>query len=270
MYDYLMDALLDTLKIIPFLFVSYMIMELFEHKINSEKILKKCHKFGPFIGGILGIIPQCGFSLLGSNLYAVRVISLGTLFSIYLSTSDEMLPILIANKTDLSIILKILFIKFAIGFLFGLLVDLIIRKKDNNIHDLCMHDKCHCEEEGIIKSSVIHTLKISLYLFLITFLLNMVNISNIANNLLTNSKIFGPIIFSILGLIPNCATSVVITELYLNKVILFGTCIGGLLSSSGMGILVLFKENKNLKENILILMALIFISSIVGIIINYI
>ncbi len=269
MYDSLIDAILDTLKIIPFLFISYLIMELLEHKIDSKRILKKCHKFGPFIGSILGIIPQCGFSLLGSNLYAVRVISLGTLFSIYLSTSDEMLPILIANNTETSIILRILFVKFAVGFLFGLLVDLIIRKKENNIHELCTHDNCHCED-SIIKSSVIHTLKISLYLFIITFILNMIDISSIANNLITNNKILSPIIFSILGLIPNCATSVVITELYINKVILFGTCIGGLLSSSGMGILVLFKENKNLKENILILLTLITISTIVGIIINYI
>lgn len=269
MYNSFIDALLDTLKIIPFLFISYLIMELLEHKIDSKKILKKCNKFGPFIGSILGMIPQCGFSLLGSNLYAVRVVSLGTLFSIYLSTSDEMLPILIANKTESSIILKIIFIKFAVGFLFGLLVDLLIRKKENHIHDLCLHDNCHCEE-SIIKSSIIHTLKISLYLFIITFILNLIDIPSIANNLLTNSKILSPIIFSILGLIPNCATSVVITELYLNKVILFGTCISGLLSSSGMGILVLFKENKNLKENILILLTLSTISMIVGIIINYI
>lgn len=269
MYDSLIDSLLDTLKIIPFLFISYLIMELLEHKIDSKKILKKCHKFGPFIGSILGIIPQCGFSLLGSNLYAVRVISLGTLFSIYLSTSDEMLPILIANNTESSLILKIIFIKFAVGFLFGLLVDLLIRKKEDHIHDLCLHDNCHCED-GIIKSSVIHTLKISLYLFIITFILNMIDISSIANNLITNNKILSPIIFSIIGLIPNCATSVVITELYLNKVILFGTCISGLLSASGLGILVLFKENKNLKENILILLTLIFISMLVGTIINYI
>lgn len=269
MYESLIDAILDTLKIIPFLFISYLIMELLEHKIDSKKILKKCHKFGPFIGSILGIIPQCGFSLLGSNLYAVRVISLGTLFSIYLSTSDEMLPILIANNTESSLILKIIFIKFAVGFLFGLLVDLLIRKKEDHIHDLCLHDNCHCED-GIIKSSVIHTLKISLYLFIITFILNMVDISSIANNLITNNRILSPIIFSIIGLIPNCATSVVITELYVNNVILFGTCISGLLSASGLGILVLFKENKNLKENILILLTLIFISMLVGIIINYI
>lgn len=269
MYDSLIDSLLDTLKIIPFLFVSYLIMELLEHKIDSPKILKKFNKFGPFIGSILGIIPQCGFSLLGSNLYAVRVISLGTLFSIYLSTSDEMLPILIANNSETNLIFKILFIKFAVGFLFGLLVDLIIRKKENNIHELCTHDNCHCEE-SIFKSSIIHTLKISLYLFIITFILNMIDISSMANSLLTSNKMLSPIIFSILGLIPNCATSVVITELYLNKVILFGTCISGLLSASGLGILVLFKENKNLKENILILLTLISISMIVGIIINYI
>lgn len=269
MYDSLIDALLDTLKIIPFLFISYIIMELLEHKIDSKKILKKCNRFGPFIGSLLGIIPQCGFSLLASNLYAVRVISLGTLFSIYLSTSDEMLPILIANKTESSIIIKILFIKFAVGFILGLIIDLIIRKKENSIHDLCEHDHCHCEE-SLLKSSIIHTLKISFYLFIVTLILNMIDISNLANNLVTNNKILGSIIFSIIGLIPNCATSIVITELYLNKIILFGNCIAGLLSSSGMGLLVLFRENKNLKENILILLTLIFISSLVGIIINYI
>ena len=128
------EALLDTLKLIPFLFISFIVMELIEHKLNNKNKLKKINKFGPLAGATLGLIPQCGFSVVASTLYSARVITLGTLFAIFLATSDEMLPILIANQADVSIILKILFTKFILGLSFGILVDIIHKTKlSNNI-----------------------------------------------------------------------------------------------------------------------------------------
>lgn len=267
--EFLLDALLDTIKLLPFLFISFIIMELIEHKLNNKKKIKKMNKFGPLAGSILGLIPQCGFSVVSSNLYAARVITLGTLFSIYLSTSDEMLPILIANKTNINIIAKILFTKFILGLFFGVLVDIIYKTKlSNNINEICEEEHCHCKE-SIIKSSLIHTLKISLFIIIVNIILNLIIDKEQLINIINNSKIISPIIASIIGLIPNCASSVVITELYLQEIIPFGSCISGLLSGSGLGLLILFKQNKNIKENIIILITLILFSSICGIILNY-
>lgn len=267
----ILDALIDSLKLIPFLFISFIVMELIEHKLNNKNKLEKINKFGPLAGASLGIIPQCGFSVIASNLYAARVITLGTLFSIYLSTSDEMLPILIANKTNINIIVEILFTKFALGLLFGILVDIFYKTKSNNkINDICDSDHCHCNKEGIIKSSVIHTIKISLFIILLNIFLNIIIDKEALTIFVNNNKILSPILSSLIGLIPNCASSIIITELYLEKIIPFGSCISGLLTGSGLGLIILFKQNKNLKENIIILLALISFSSFCGIILNII
>ena len=270
MIDVLLDAIIDVLKLIPFLFISFLIMELIEHKLNNKKSLSKANKYGPFIGSTLGIIPQCGFSALASNLYAARVITLGTLISVYLSTSDEMLPIMISHQTDITIILKILLIKFLIGLLFGFLIDFIYQQKNKtDIKHICEEDHCHCED-GIIKSSLIHTLKIAFFILVINIVLNLIIDENIIRSFATNNKILAPIITSLIGLIPNCASSVIITELYLDGIITLGSCLSGLLAGAGVGILVLFKQNKNLKENLLILLILVFIASICGIVFNFI
>ena len=270
MLDIILDAIIDVLKLIPFLFISFLIMELIEHKLKNKKILTKTNRLGPIVGSTLGVIPQCGFSALASNLYAARVITLGTLISIYLSTSDEMLPIMISHKTDISIILKILLIKFLLGLLCGIIIDLIYKKnKENNIKHLCKEDHCHCED-GIVKSSIIHTLKITFFILIINIILNTIIDKELITNFVNNNKILAPIITSIIGLIPNCASSVIITELYLDNIITLGSCISGLLAGSGIGILILFKQNKNIKENLLILLILILIASSCGIILNLI
>ena len=156
MLDIIQDTLLDTVKLLPFLFVTFLIIEYIEHKINNKKIITKSKKFGPFFGSLLGVIPQCGISASATNLYATRIITLGTLISVYLSTSDEMLPILIANKADTSIILKILGLKFIIGMISGFIIDLILRKKEQpQIESLCVHDHCNCNHNhSIIKSAI--------------------------------------------------------------------------------------------------------------------
>lgn len=268
MLDIILDALVDTLKLIPFLFISFLLMELIEHKLKNKQILTRANKIGPIIGSVLGVVPQCGFSALASNLYAARVITIGTLISIYLSTSDEMLPIMLSHKTDITIILKILLIKFLLGLLFGIIIDLLYqRKKGNDIKHLCEEDNCHCEE-SIIKSSIIHTIKIALFIFIINALLNTIIDKELITNFVNNNKVLAPIITSIIGLIPNCASSVIITELYLENVITLGSTLSGLLAGSGVGVLVLFKQNKDLKENLIILLILIIIASSCGIVLN--
>lgn len=279
MIDILIDTLIDSIKLLPFLFITYLIMEYIEHKTNlhSKELIKKSGKFGPFIGSFLGIFPQCGFSAAASNLYAGRIITLGTLIAIFLSTSDEMLPILISEAVSVKIILGILLLKFIIGFIVGFIIDLIMRQKMNNnsgdiaIKNLCEHEHCHCET-GILKSSIKHTLNIFLFILLISLLLNVVIFfigeENICN-LILNKPIIGPAISGLIGLIPNCASSVVITKLYLSGVINLSTMLSGLLVGSGLGLIVLFRVNKNLKENFKIVFILYLIGVISGIFIGF-
>ena len=271
MLEIFLDALLDTLKLIPFLFLSFIIMEVLEHKLTSKKKLSQLNKFGPLAGATLGIVPQCGFGALAANLYASRVISLGTLIAIYLSTSDEMIPIMVSEKIPLNKMLPILLYKFLLGLFFGVLIDIFYRKKTSNeIHHFCEEEHCNCKKAGIVKSSIIHTLKIVFFIFIVNLILGSVVDTEIITNFTSQNKILAPVIMSIVGLIPNWAASVVITELYLENIITFGSLLAGLLASSGVGLLILFKQNKNLKENFIILFLLIIIASVCGIIFNYV
>ena len=279
-------TLLEGIKLLPFLFITYLIMEYLEHKTGekTKSIIKKSGKLGPLLGGFLGIFPQCGFSAAASNLYAGRIITVGTLIAIFLSTSDEMLPVLISENAPMGLIIKILLIKLIIAIIAGFTIDFVIRlinKKlkvketqvEEEIGHMCEHEHCHCEEGSIIKSSIKHTLNIFGFILLITFILNTViyfigeeNISN----LILNMPVVGPLISGIVGLIPNCAGSVILTQLYLSNVISLGSMIGGLLVGSGIGILVLFRVNKNLKQNLKILGVLYAIGVISGIVIDLI
>ena len=281
MLEVIEDTLIDAIKLLPFLFITYLIMEYIEHKMGekSKKAIKKSGKFGPVIGGILGVFPQCGFSVSATNLYAGRVITLGTLIAVYLSTSDEMLPIFISEAVSPIIILKILGIKLIIGIIAGVLIDLIIglisknntKEGKNEIGHICEEEHCHCDENGVIKSALKHTLNIFLFIILITFIINIVvhfvGEETIASWIL-NKPIIGPIITSLIGLIPNCAASVIITNMYLENVISLGSMIAGLLTGAGVGLAVLFKTNNKLKENIGIVALLYTIGAISGIIIE--
>lgn len=280
MLDVLIDTIIDSIKLLPFLFVAYLIMEYIEHKTSdkTKKIVQKSGKFGPFIGGILGIFPQCGFSAIASNLYAGRIITLGTLIAIFLSTSDEMLPILISEAAPLDIILKILVVKLIIGIIAGFVIDSVIslinknknnkENEDGKIGEICEHEHCHCEKDGILKSSLKHTINIFIYIFIVSFILNTV-IHIIGEDklsmLILNRPVIGPIIAGLIGLIPNCASSVILTQLYLSEVISVATMISGLLVGAGVGILILFRVNKNIKENIRIIGLLYVIGVIAGI-----
>ena len=280
MWDAILDSLIDTVKLIPFLLITYIIMEFIEHKTShkTKDAIKKSGHFGPLIGGILGVVPQCGFSAAASSLYSARIISLGTLIAVFLSTSDEMLPILISEAVDVRIILSILGIKLVIAVIVGFIIDLFFRKKfetsedEPEIKDLCEHEHCHCEH-GIFKSALKHTINITLYIFIISLVLNIIiyfiGEDNLAH-ILNSTPIIGPIIASLVGLIPNCASSVIITQLYLSKVLNFATMIAGLLVNTGVGLLILFRTNKDLKENIKITVLLFAIGVIFGIIFDLI
>lgn len=278
MKEIVLDTLLDALKLLPFLFVAFLIMEYIEHKFNekSKNKISKAGKFGPIFGSLLGAVPQCGFSVMATNLYATRIITVGTLISIYLSTSDEMLPILISEGAKVSVIFKILIIKIIIGMICGFVIDFILRKKHNEkdyeIKDFCLEHHCDCNH-GIIKSSLKHTLNIILFIVLVTFLLNTgihyLGEENIGKLFLKDS-VFAPFVSSLIGLIPNCGASVIITELYLSGVISFASCISGLLTGSGVALLVLFKVNKNKKDNVKILLTLYLIGAISGLLMEFI
>lgn len=271
MQEILLDAIIDSLKIFPFLFCTFLIMEYLEHKMTkkSENIIQKSGKYGPLLGAILGVFPQCGFSIAATNFYAARVITLGTLISVYLATSDEMLPILISEHASISFILVVLFIKFFIGGLFGFIIDFIFPSKKEStveIHQLCKKEHCGCEH-GIFKSTIKHTLHIFFFLFIVTVILNF-GFSylgeDVISRLFMKNSVFGPFLSSLIGLIPNCGSSVLITELYLNHTISFSSLISGLLTGSGIALLVLFRSNKNLKENLFILLAIYSIGVFVG------
>ena len=277
MLDIIIDTVLDVLKILPFLYISFLIIEIIEHKFSnkSEKIIKKSGKFGPFLGGLLGIIPQCGFSVLATNLYVTRILSIGTLISIYLTTSDEMLPILISHNVELSLILKILGTKLIIGIFFGFIIDFIFRKYNNKKNDyhICDDENCNCDKENIWISSLTHTIKILVFIFIINFVLNII-INYYGNDVLTKlflkDTMYSPFLSSLVGLIPNCGASVLLTELYLGGAISFASMIAGLLTGSGVALLFLFRYNKNIKENILILSLIYIIGSFSGLIIEII
>lgn len=272
----LLDTLFESLNLLPFLLITFLIIEFIEHKASKKsiKMLTKTKKYGPIIGGILGATPQCGLGVMATNLYATNIITIGTLIAIYLSTSDEMLPVLISEGMPFSKILIILLIKVIIGVVCGFIIDFIFRKKNKytkiDVQELCENEHCHCED-SIIKSSLIHTLKTFSFIFLVSFVLHIF-IHEIGedkiSNLLLNGNIFTPFLSSIIGLIPNCAGSVVITELYVNNVISFGSMLAGLLTGSGISILILFKVNSDLKDNMMILGTIYIIGVIFGILFN--
>lgn len=270
------ETLLDSLNLLPFLIVTFLIIEFIEHKASKKSIKKlaQAKKYGPIVGGILGATPQCGLGVMATNLYATNIITIGTLVAIYLSTSDEMLPVLLSEGMPVYKIIFILLIKIVIGISCGFLIDLIFRKRNKSnrleVEELCEHEHCHCEE-SIVKSALLHSIKTFVFIFLVSFVLHLF-IHEIGedkiSNLLLNGNIFTPFISSIIGLIPNCAGSVVITELYVNNVISFGSMIAGLLTGSGVSILVLFKVNNNLKDNLTILGIIYTIGVVFGIIFN--
>ena len=253
--DVIHDTYIDSLRILPFLFLAYLAMECLEHWTGGrmQAIVRKSGKAGPAIGGILGIFPQCGFSAAAANLYAGRIITLGTLMAVFLSTSDEMLPIMISENVGISMIGKILLIKVLFALAAGFLVDVLFRKKEEpQIGHLCERQHCHCER-GIWRSAFSHTWRIFLYIILVSLILNFV-IALIGEETLAavvlNRPALSLFVSALVGMIPNCTSSVVLTQLYLGGVLGAGALMAGLLSGSGVGFLVLLRVNEDRKESL--------------------
>lgn len=266
--DVIHDTYIDSLRILPFLFLAYLAMECLEHWTGGrmQAIVRKSGKAGPAIGGILGIFPQCGFSAAAANLYAGRIITLGTLMAVFLSTSDEMLPIMISENVGISMIGKILLIKVLFALAAGFLVDVLFRKKEEpQIGHLCERQHCHCER-GIWRSAFSHTWRIFLYIILVSLILNFV-IALIGEETLAavvlNRPALSLFVSALVGMIPNCASSVVLTQLYLGGVLGAGALTAGLLSGSGVGFLVLLRVNENRKENLRIF-GLLYVLGVAG------
>ncbi len=325
------DALKDCVKLIPFLLVTYLLMEWLERKTEEKQIraMKSAGMYGPFLGGILGVVPQCGFSLVAANLYSGGVITVGVLLAVFLSTSDEMLPIFMSQSVPSMVIIKILLTKAVIAIVTGYVIDIAnrwIKKRMNkglgnnkvsesvskadghnhhdniyseaheeagkeddgslhhhghdhdhhidgekSIHGVCVNEHCNCQD-GIIKSTIKHTIKIALFIVVISFAINVIigligeeNIQRVFSDV----PVIGELVSALVGLIPNCAASVIITQLYLEGVLNAGAMMAGLLVSAGVGIMVLFRMNrKRIKENIKIILTLFAVSVIWGLLIN--
>lgn len=314
--DVLEDAFFDTLYLIPFLFVTYLFMEWLEHKTGekTQRAIERAGAAGPLVGAVLGVVPQCGFSAAASTLYAGRVIGLGTLFAVYLSTSDEMLPIFIAEQVAPTTIIGILIIKIVIGMAFGFAVDFALRvaqrpREELRIHELCERDHCECSHDcetcrenpelayghhddcadgcthehhhhdhshdagwgGIAKSALKHTVQVTLFVFLVSLALNAVLAivgEDALGSFLGSNEALAVLGSAVVGLIPNCAASVAIAQLYVEGVLGFGACMAGLLSAAGVGLLVLARTNRRPAENVAIILVLVVFSAVCGLIIQ--
>ena len=271
--DVIIDTILDSARIFPFLFLTYLLMEYLEHRAKDKtvRMLKKAGPFGPVAGAFAGLLPQCGFSAAATSLYAGRIVSLGTLMAVYLSTSDEMIPVLVAAQVSPKVIVSILAVKLVTGMVAGIIIDAVGRlgqKKDNDyhIHEMCESEHCHCEN-GIFKSALIHSGKVILFIFILSFFVNYfmqyIGVSGI--QYVTIGESYGVIVLaSILGLIPNCAVSVALTQLYAGGMLGEGALIAGLLVGAGIGLMVLIRVNKKPLENIKIIALLWAIGLAVG------
>lgn len=277
-WDIILDTLLDSVKMLPFLFGAYLLIEFLEHKASDklQNALSKSGNHGIVVGAILGTVPQCGFSVAAANLYSGKVITLGTLIAVFISTSDEAIPVLLSSPGNAGVLLKLIIAKIVIALIAGFLVDFVLKARhvqenepelqDHNV--LCHH--CGCEH-GIIRSAIKHTVSIFLFILLVSFVLNGLITwigQDIISKVLLTDSVFQPFIAALIGLIPNCAASVMLVQLFLAGSLSFGSVVAGLCTGAGIGLAVLFRANRNWKKNLLILLLLYGIGSISGLMIH--
>lgn len=271
--EVLLHSLVSTLRLLPFLFLTYLVMEYIEHRASdkTEKFMRRAGRFGPVVGGLLGAVPQCGFSAAAANLYTARVVTFGTLIAVFLSTSDEMIPILFAGNIPAMDIALIVLYKAAVGVACGFLIDFLLRlmkveREPINIDELCENDECHCER-GILYSAVHHTLTISLFVLLVTVGINALVFfvgENTLAALFSDKPVISHLVSAIIGLIPNCASSVLLSTMYSGGIISIGTMLSGLFSGAGVGLIVLYRVNKRVKENVIITVLLVLLGTAFG------
>lgn len=273
MFELIAEALTDTLRALPFLFFAYVLIEYMEHHVSLQFLqrLMTHNRLGIVVGALLGVIPQCGFSVTAANFYTSRLISAGTLVAVFLATSDEAIPILIAEPGMLPVVWKMILLKLIIAIAAGILLDMVWKKKEKHemFHELC-HD-CHCEERSFLRSAAYHTLKLGIFLLAVNLILGGLMefaSGNVIRKMFLDGNVFQPFLTALIGLIPNCAASVALTELYLEGHIAFGSLAAGLCSGAGLGIAVLFRTNKSRKENLIILGWLYLAAVVAGGLIN--
>jgi len=275
----LLHTALEAIRILPFLYLTYLLMEFLEHKSGdaTERLLRRSGRVGPLLGGAMGVVPQCGFSAAASGLYAGRLITVGTLLAVYLSTSDEMIPVMINHGIRPLFMLAVLGCKLVIAVVVGFAVDGIIyllpsgnRDTEPQIEDLCEREHCKCGDH-FAKSALNHTLKTLAFIFLVSLALNatveIVGEDALAG-LVLNRPFWGSVLSSLVGLIPNCASSVVLTELYLSGVISFGSVMSGLLVNAGVGILVLFRNNRPIRDSVRVVAILFLVGALGGLLLD--
>ncbi len=275
--DYLMDALIDSAKMLPILFVIYLLMEFLEHRMGSNfpKLLGKTTKVGPFAGALVGAIPQCGLAAASASLYSGRIITLGTLMAVFLSASDEMLPILISEAVPLLTILKIVGLKVAIAMLSGYAVDLVLRSRgridENAKREAEEAFEGYEHHSNMFVCAIRRTLEIFIYVFVFSLILNII-IGSVGEERLAGAfssiPVVGEMVAGLVGLIPNCAASVVITELYIDGIIGAGPLFAGLLVNAGVGTMVLIKTNRSVKGSLSVIGLLYAIGLVWGVLIS--
>ncbi len=288
--DVLMDAVIDTAKLIPFLLVTYIAMEALEHGTAglSERIVRGAGRLGPLLGALVGVIPQCGFSAMAATLFSARVVGMGTLVAVILSTSDEMLPVFVAEGAPVGQIAAVMGIKVVVGIIVGFVIDVVVRSMGldgdgrAHIHELCEREGCHCDDDhdhlpaddacacghdhshghgeggvvsSVLKSALSHTVQVTAFIFVISlalgFLMESVGEDNVAA-LVANHPIRSVMVAALVGLIPNCAASVFISELFMSGAIGTPAMLAGLLASGGVGLLVLFRTNADMRQNVFV------------------
>ena len=276
MFEIIIETIIDNLKLFPFLFAAYLLLEYLEHQASERtmNLVVKSEKKGPLVGAICGVIPQCGFSAMAANFFAAHIITLGTLAAIFLSTSDEMLPIMLAQSVPLRTICLIIGYKFAYGLICGLMIDFCLKSQSlqADISSLCRNENCPCEKETSLGyAAFFHSFKITIYIFAVSLLLNIgleyFSFNEVLRKIFT-TPLLSELLSALFGLIPNCSPSVILTQLYLENSINLSTMISGTLAGSGVGILILFKVNRNLKQNLKILLLIYSLGVIGGIISN--
>ena len=275
--EVLLHGFLDTLNILPFLFLTYLLMEFIEHRAADKffDFAKAAGKLGPLAGSALGLIPQCGISAAAASLYTGRVITMGTLIAVFLSTSDEMIPILFGGEVPPLTIFIILGYKFVVAAGIGFAIDAVrrlikCREPEINIDEICERDNCHCER-GILFSAVHHTLTITVFVFVITLAINTLVFfvgEETLGSLINKIPYLAHLVSAVIGLIPNCAASVMLSSLYVDGLISVGAMCAGLFSGAGVGMLVLFRINRHLKENLAALGIVTVVGFVFGIILD--
>ncbi len=269
-------TIIDCLNMLPILYIAYLLMEYLELKAGDRLnvAVAKVGKAGPLLGSLLGVVPQCGFSGAIAGFYAAGIVTLGTLIAVFVSTSDEMLPILLSSSVGFSVVLKALLFKIFGGIVCGYAIDLTLRifrkgkeATSSHIHDFCEQEHCDCHE-NIFLSALRHTIKVFILIIIVTFALNLAFEyigEAFLSDLFITQPVIGEMLSSLVGLIPNCSVSVLITNLFVEGVITEGMMLSGLMANAGVGLLVLFRLNKNVKQNFIITAVLYVCSVLLGI-----